>query len=154
MVQEDVDALFLVWLVSRSTEDLLDGVLAGAGLSGDEFAIYSVLTAAPALTPTELSRWMAAPATTVSSYVKRLEARGHVAREPHPEDRRSYRIRLTPEGRRAHRAAVRLFTPVRDEVAAALADQEGAVREALLRLRAVIDSLRHARTHDEGNPRA
>ncbi len=46
---EDVDALFMVWLVSRSTEDLLDSVLAPAGLTGDEFAIYSVLTAAPTM---------------------------------------------------------------------------------------------------------
>jgi DNA-binding MarR family transcriptional regulator len=140
---EDVDALFMVWLVSRSTEDLLDSVLAPAGLNGDEFAIYSMLTAAPTMTPTELARWMAAPATTVSSYVKRFEARGHVSREPNPDDRRSYRIRITPAGRRAHRAAAKLFLPIRTQVTDALAEQDGDVRESLLRLRTVVDDLRN-----------
>lgn len=139
---EGVDALFLVWLVYRSTEDLLDSALAPAGLSGDEFAIYSMLTAAPTITPTELARWMAAPATTVSSYVKRFEARGHITREPNPDDRRSYRIRITPAGRRAYRAAAGLFVPIRTQVADALAEQDSDVREALLRLRTVVDDLR------------
>src|ERR687897_681728 len=85
---EDVDVTFMVWLTSRATADLLDAVLAPAGLSGDEFAIYSVLTAAPSITPTELARWMAAPPTTVSSYVKRFAARGHVKRKLNPSDRR------------------------------------------------------------------
>ena len=139
---EGVDALFLVWLVSRSTEDLVDSVLAPVGLVADEFAIYSVLDGADGITPGDLARWMAAPATTVSSYLKRFESRGHVAREPNPDDRRSYLIRLTPAGRRAHRAAVALFRPVRGQVADALAEHDGDVREALMRLRAVVDGLR------------
>jgi DNA-binding MarR family transcriptional regulator len=139
---EDVDALFLVWLASRSTEDLLDSVLAPVKLTGDEFAIYSVLDGARTMTPSELARWMASPATTVSSYLKRFEARGHVDRRPNPDDRRSNLVRLTPAGRRAHRAAVALFRPLRGQVAEALAEHDGEVREALLRLRTVVDDLR------------
>jgi DNA-binding MarR family transcriptional regulator len=142
---EEVDALFMVWLVSRSTEDLLDGVLGPSGLTSDEFAIYSVLTAAPSITPTELARWMAAPPTTVSSYVKRFESRGHVVREPHPEDGRSYRIRLTPAGRRAHKAGAAAFRPVRARVEEVLGSRDRDVRESLLTLRTVIDDLRAAR---------
>ncbi len=134
---------FMVWLTSRATADLLDATLAPAGLDSDEFAIYSVLTAAPSITPTELARWMAAPATTVSSYVKRFEARGHVEREANPADRRSYRIKLTPAGRRAHRAAAALFTPLRTRVIEGLGEQQHDVREALVTLRAVLDQIRH-----------
>jgi DNA-binding MarR family transcriptional regulator len=94
------------------------------------------------MTPTELARWMAAPATTVSSYVKRFEARGHVTREPNPDDRRSYLIRLTPAGGRVHRAAAARFLPVRQQVADSLAEQDGDTGEALLRLRTVVDDLR------------
>ncbi|EWT01549.1 MarR family transcriptional regulator [Intrasporangium oryzae NRRL B-24470] len=137
-----MDALFLVWLVARSTEDLLDSALAPSGLTGDEYAIYSVLSAAPTITPTELARWLAAPATTVSSYVKRFEARGHVTREPNPDDRRSYRIRLTPKGRRAHRAAGALFAPLRTEVAERLGSRAEDALEVLLRLRTVVDGIR------------
>jgi DNA-binding MarR family transcriptional regulator len=141
---EDVDVTFLVWLASRATTDLIDAALAPSGLDGDEFAIYSVLTAASTITPTELARWMAAPPTTVSSYVKRFEARGHITREPNPSDRRSYRIKLTPAGRRAHRAAAEHFNPVRVRVETALGPQATEVREALLALRAAVDDVRQS----------
>ena len=140
--REKVDTLFMVWLVHRSTADLLDRALGPAGFTADDFAIYSVLAAAPGITPTELARWMAAPATTVSSYVKRFEDRGHLTRTTHPEDRRSYQLRLTPAGSRAHKAAGSLFAPLRRQVTETLAAQEADVREALLRLRAVIDEIR------------
>lgn len=133
---------FMVWLTYRATADLLDSALAPAGLDGDEFAIYSVLNAAPSITPTELARWMAAPPTTVSSYVKRFEARGHVQRDPNPADRRSYRIKLTPEGHRARAAAAELFLPLRARVADGLGRQEEGVRDALVTLRTVVDEIR------------
>jgi DNA-binding MarR family transcriptional regulator len=145
---EDVDVLFMVWLVSRATEDLLDQVLAPAGLTGDEFAIYSMLSSSRTITPTELSRWMAAPATTVSSYVKRFEARGHVVREKNPEDGRSYRLRLTSSGRKVHREAASRFGPVRARAGRDLGDDAPRVRDALLQLREVVDAIRgQAQTH-------
>ncbi len=139
---QQVDPLFLVWIVSRSAEDLLGTVLAPIGLTGDELAIYSILNASPGITPSELSRWMAAPPTSVSSYVKRLEARGHLTRRPHPDDRRSYRIQLTAAGKRTHRSAETLFGPVREWIIQALGDRDGPVRDSLLRLRGVIDTAR------------
>jgi DNA-binding MarR family transcriptional regulator len=140
--EQGVDPLFMVWLVSQSTNDLLDTVVGPAGLTGDEYAIYSVLAATPGITPAELSRWMAAPRTTVSSYLKRLEGRGHLTRRPHPSDRRSYRIHLTAAGRRTHQHAATLFGPVRAQVIEALNDHDGRVRESLLRLRSIVDTLR------------
>ena len=140
---EDVDVTFMVWLTSRATTDLIDSALAPSGLDGDEFAIYSMLTAASSITPSELARWMAAPPTTVSSYVKRFQARGHVERESNPADGRSYRIKLTPAGRRAHRAAAKLFIPTRMRVEEGLGTRAAEVYEALLTLRSVLDGIRH-----------
>jgi DNA-binding MarR family transcriptional regulator len=139
---EGVDVTFMVWLTHRATADLVDAALAPAGLDGDEFAIYSMLIAAPSMTPSDLARWMAAPPTTVSSYVKRFESRGHVQREPNPADRRSYRIKLTPAGQRAYRAAADLFMPLRARVTNSLGVEEEGVREALLTLRTVLDEIR------------
>ena len=144
--EEDVDITFLVWAVARSATDLMDDALASSGLTGDEFAIYSMLAASSGVTPKELSRWMAAPPSTVSSYVKRFQGRGHVERVPHPEDGRSYRIRLSAEGEEAHTSARRLFAPIRAGVATALGDQQHPVRDALLTLRPVLDDLRHSRS--------
>jgi DNA-binding MarR family transcriptional regulator len=142
VLEDSADVTFLVWLAARATSGLMDSVLAGSGLTGDEFAVYSMLSATSGVTPSELSRWMAAPPTTVSSYVKRFEARGHVQRDADPQDRRSYRIRLTAEGVRKHEEAARLFAPVRSAVSAGLGDRHDSVREALLTLRPVLDSAR------------
>ena len=110
------NVLFDIWLVSRATNSLLDKVLQPSGLDADEFGIYSVLASGDGLTPTELARWMSAPATTVSSYVKRFEARGHVQRAANPGDGRSYLLQLTAEGRQVHLTAGTLFAPVLDDV--------------------------------------
>jgi len=139
------NVLFDVWLVMRATVGTLDEALAPTGLTADEFGVYSVLTAAETMTPTELARWMSAPPTTVSSYVKRFEARGHVARERNPADGRSFVLRLTREGRAAHRKAGAAFLPVLARVVEALGSREPEVRRALAALRESLDAERQAR---------
>jgi DNA-binding MarR family transcriptional regulator len=141
-LRDGANVLFSVWSVARAVSDLLDTALAPSGLDADEFAVYSVLAVEGALTPTDLARWMAAPTTTVSSYIKRFEARGHVRRDPNPNDRRSYRVRLTQAGRRAHRKAAALFVPTLRQVVDALGDDEQGTRTALLNLRAALDVVR------------
>jgi len=136
------NVLFDVWLVSRAVTGLLDTALAEVGLTADEFGVYSVLTSSDSMTPTDLARWMAAPPTTVSSYVKRLEARGHVERLRNPDDGRSYVLRLTAAGRAAHLRGTTAFVPVLDAVVAALGAREPAVRRELARLRGVVDAVR------------
>lgn len=143
MREVETNVLFSAWLVARAVTELVDRAVDESGLTADDFAIYSLLVAGP-ITPTELATWMAAPATTISSSVKRYEARGHVHREPNPDDRRSYRIGLTDEGREAHRRAGALFLPVLAEVEGALARDEPAVLRALDSLRAALDAARVA----------
>jgi len=142
VADEGTNVLFDVWLVSRLATGLLDEALAPSGLTADEFGVYWVLTASDAMTPSELARWTAAPLTTVSSYVKRLESRGHLTRERNPDDGRSYVLRLTTEGRAAHRAAGARFLPVLDEVVRALGRREPTVRRALGDLRRSLDDVR------------
>jgi len=137
------NVLFDLWLASRATNALLDAALEPAGLTADEFAIYSVLRSGP-MTPTELAGWMAAPLTTVSSYVKRFEVRGHVTRIVNHADRRSYRVALTAEGLAAHSDAGTRFLPVLDSVDAALGAGAPAVRIALLDVRRAVDVARSA----------
>jgi DNA-binding MarR family transcriptional regulator len=139
---EEVDMTFLVWLTARAASDLVHSALAADGLTGDEFAIYSMLSAPTPTTPSSLARWMAAPATTVTSYVKRFEARGHVQREINSTDRRSYHIRLTDAGRQAHQRAQASFSPLREALVLALGESEPEVREALLTLREALDRVR------------
>ncbi len=136
---DGTNVLFDVWLVSRAATGALDAALTASGLTADEFAIYSVLVGADGMTPGELARWMAAPLTSMSSYVKRFESRGHIRRVANPQDGRSYRIQLTASGRAAHRAAGKLFQPVLDRVEHSLDLPAATVRDALHSLhRAVV----------------
>ncbi len=135
------NVLFDVWLVSRAVHALIDDAIGPSGLDADEFAIYSVLAGGTAVTPSELADWMAAPPTTVSSYIKRFERRGHVRRVPNPEDRRSYIVELTTTGRAAHHAAGALFRPALDHVDEALEESAGDTRQRLLELRRAVDTL-------------
>jgi DNA-binding MarR family transcriptional regulator len=138
---DDVNVLFAVWLLARRTGATLDAALGPSGLTSDDYAVYSVLTGSESVTPTELARWMAAPLTTVSSAVKRLERRGHVRRLPHPDDGRSYRIGLTAAGRRAHRQATVLFESALAAVVEDLGPAEPRVREALRKLATSLDAV-------------
>jgi DNA-binding MarR family transcriptional regulator len=143
--EQGVDTLFTQWLVGRAAQNLVDDVLRPVGLTSDELPVYSMLASDTPVTPTELSRWMAVPATTVSSVVKRLEARGHIVRREHPQDRRSYRIVLTPAGREAHSSAIELFRPVSTAVERRLGAQRTTVDEALVQLRQAIDDVQRDR---------
>jgi DNA-binding MarR family transcriptional regulator len=74
--------------------------------------------------------------------VGREEARGHVAREKNPDDGRSYLIRLTPAGRKAHRAAGIRFLPALDAVVASLGSREATVKRILENLKRAVDLAR------------
>lgn len=89
-------------------------------------------------TPTELTARLEMPLTTVLFRVGRLEKRGHVERIPNPDDRRSYLIRLTADGRRLLAKARPRF---RDY---ALAVEARLDAERLDQLRADLGSLREA----------
>ena len=134
------NVLFELWRLSRAAGALLSDQLAGAGVTGDEFGIYSVLATVEHMTPSALARWMSAPATTVSSHVKRLEARGHVSRRPDPADGRSSLLRLTAAGRRTWERATAGYLPILAGVEARLGAAEPEVRAALITLRAAIDA--------------
>src|SRR6185369_15442615 len=74
----DPTILFDLWLAARACIALLDEALADAGLDAEDFAVYSVIRKGDGISPSELASWMSAPATTVSSMVKRLQDRGHI----------------------------------------------------------------------------
>lgn len=134
------NVLFDVWLVSRAATALIDEAVRDSGLDADEFAVYSVLASTDGMTPTDLARWMAAPATTVSSYATRFERRGHVRRVTNPADRRSYRLQLTDAGRAAHLAAGVLFQPALEEVTRRLGPGAPDTHRALLALHEALTS--------------
>jgi DNA-binding MarR family transcriptional regulator len=85
-------------------------------LTAGEFAIYSILGSSDRVTPTLLAKWMAAPLTSVSNYVKRFESRGHVERGG---ERRGSTVVPDPAdgGRRRADLTERVFRPAVQTVA-------------------------------------
>ncbi|HET8631927.1 MAG TPA: MarR family transcriptional regulator [Thermomicrobiales bacterium] len=136
--------LFDVWLVSRAAEALLDEALAPAGLTADEFALHSALHHAGPVTPSRLAELLALPPTTVSTYLRRLEQRGALARVPNPDDRRSSFIQLTPQGEASYQRTRECFLPVHAHVAQGLAVPLDEVQASLAALDAAVRQARNA----------
>lgn len=88
------------------------------------------------LTFVELSRHLLVTAGNLTGIVDRLHAEGLVRRAVHPDDRRAFRLTLTPKGRRLVRRAQRRHHRV---LTALLA---GVPARDLRRLRRLLDRLR------------
>jgi len=95
--------------------------LVPAGLTLPQFDVLAQLDRRPeGMTPKELTRELLVTAGNVTGIVERLVGRGLVSRQPVPRDRRTVRIVLTPEGKRAmalalprhRRDLARLLAPV------------------------------------------
>ncbi|WP_431047737.1 MarR family winged helix-turn-helix transcriptional regulator [Roseateles sp. L2-2] len=71
------------------------------GTTLPRFDLLAQLERSPdGLTMRELSQRLMVTGGNVTGITDQLEAEGHVVREPHPSDRRSVTVRLTPAGRR------------------------------------------------------
>jgi len=81
-----------------------------APLSTDEFAVYSLLRLAGPTTPTRLAHDLGMPASTMTHYLRRMDAAGHLIRRPNPDDRRSSLIELTTAGSAATVACFPAFS--------------------------------------------
>jgi len=97
--------LFDVFALSQQVGTLLQLAMRDAGMRPSDYAAYSVVLEGGPLTLTELARQLGMPVTTAADYVRAMLARGHLRKQPHPNDSRAQLLALTPAGVRAHRTA-------------------------------------------------
>ena len=78
--------------------------IAHTGATPDQFTAMRCLTEADpkGITQGELTQMMSSDPNTIASLVERMEAAGWVERRAHEKDRRAYRIRLKPSGKRLY----------------------------------------------------
>jgi DNA-binding MarR family transcriptional regulator len=126
-----LSVLFELHAASRAVGALVAAAMADSPLTPEEYAVYSVLFDEGPHAPTELARRIAMPPTSMSHFVRGMLERGHAERAPAAEDRRSYRIILTPAGRRAHAAASAAFAEADHRFIRALAVDEEDARATL-----------------------
>jgi DNA-binding MarR family transcriptional regulator len=120
--------LFELFVANQRVRQLLVTAMADAGLTPDEYAVYSALFEDGALTPSELGRRVGMPPTTVSHYVRALRERHHVRQATNPADHRSYTLTLSRSGLAAHRRAGRAFDEAYQRFIAELSDPAAARR--------------------------
>ena len=123
--------LFEVYAASRAIGVLVATAMADSPLTPEEYGVYSLLFDEGPHAPTELARRAGMPPTSMSHFVRAMLERGHAERAPSPDDRRSYRIVLTPAGLAAHGAASVAFAEADERFIRALAADEEDARATL-----------------------
>jgi DNA-binding MarR family transcriptional regulator len=121
-------------------ERLIVTALEGLELPPEDYPMYVMIGAEGPWTPTAFAARVEMPLSTVLFRISRLESRGHAERIPNPDDRRSYLVRLTPEGQRLLAQARPRFRAYAEAVEAALGKERIAqLRDGLTELREAME---------------
>jgi DNA-binding MarR family transcriptional regulator len=94
------------------------------GLSESDMLALQHIARAGRLTSTQLASRLRLSSGGVTALVQRLERAGQLLREPHPDDRRSSLLRLSPAAERGLAKALAPLTARKDALAAALGEAE------------------------------
>jgi DNA-binding MarR family transcriptional regulator len=132
--------LFDFFGASQRIKLLLTDAMVGAGLTPDEYAVYSTLVDGGPGSPMRMAEAVGLPPTTMSRYVRAMTDRGHVRRVRNPVDGRSVILALTPAGRAAHRRAARAFEEANQRFLAELDLPEPDARRSLASIRRAAES--------------
>lgn len=105
------------------------------GLTNGQFSLMMALNQPEPPPMGRVAAFLAMDRTTLTAALKPLERRGLVEVRPHPTDRRSRVMALTPAGRALLARAVPIWTETHREVEALLGEGEaGRLRESLAAL--------------------
>jgi len=118
--------------------------IADTGVTPDQFTVLRTLLEGNALgiTQRELTELMSSDPNTIASLLERMEKSGLVERKAHEKDRRAYRIRVKPLGKRKYSEVREIAVALQQEILSVLPEQQ---RELFLEnLAAVADSCRDA----------
>ena len=97
MEQRGANLALDLFVVDQHLGSLMDATLAGTGITGTLFAVYSQLAVGPR-TPGQLSEVLGIRPTTLSGYLATMARSGHTARVRNERDGRSSLISLTATG--------------------------------------------------------
>jgi len=134
--------LYQLYLAGQASRRFMKLALQGTGMSGEEYAIYSYLTANGPRTLSQAARDLGMPVTSVATLLAPLLKAGMIERRAHPRDGRARLLLLTDAGRASMDRAVPTFSAAYRLVLAQL-DRAGTPVEtlfdALSSMRAGID---------------
>ena len=123
----------VLWRAFRAVEARAVESIAHTGLGHSDFAILEALLHKGPLPVNAIGRKVLLTTGSITTAVDRLEARGLVAREEDPRDRRVRIVQLTADGRRLIRAAFARHERDLDELVSVLSDRDRSTLVDLLR---------------------
>ena len=85
------------------------------------------------MTPTELSKYVYRSKHSITSLIDTLEGQGLVRREPNPDDRRSIKIYLTPQGRQFFESMMPVGWEITERALSCLSDEQVDTLDSILR---------------------
>ncbi len=118
---------------ARALARRFDEAMRPAGLTNGQFSLLMSLNRPEPPTMGSVAALLAMDRTTLTANLKPLERRGFVETAIDPKDRRSRRLKLTPEGQEALHAAVPIWNREHAEVEGALAPDDLRILRAGLR---------------------
>lgn len=125
--------IFALMHVAQNLEDKLETALGRAGLSLAKFGVLAELVkAGQPLSLSELATRLSCVRSNMTQLVDRLEADGLVRRVDDPEDRRTVRAALTPQGRTQQHIGSLELQAVQAEFAASLPERDRAQLQRVL----------------------
>ena len=127
----EISLLFDLFVVNQHVRRLLSAALTDVSLRADEYAVYSLLFEQGPLTATEMARRTGMPLTTVLDYLRAMDDRRHLRREPHPRDGRAQQLSLTIAGVTEHRRTNRAWEVMRVRLEQSLSVPTKDVRRVL-----------------------
>jgi DNA-binding MarR family transcriptional regulator len=136
--------LYQLFLTNQSSRRFMRAALAGTGMTGEEYALYSYLYGNGPRTLSQAARDFGLAVTTVATMLAPHFESGELERLPHPTDRRARLIALTDKGRQRMNVAIPAYTAAYQDLVRLLLAHGGdteAVFEALERLRAAVDGV-------------
>jgi DNA-binding MarR family transcriptional regulator len=131
------DLLLLIGDTARLIGTYADRVARRQGMTKAQWLLLLKLSRHPGLSQKDLAELMEVEPITIGRLVDRLEARGLVAREADDQDRRIWRLRLTP----AAQPLLQVMAHHRDDIAAMIVTGIGqeaiqAMQQGLMQVKA------------------
>jgi DNA-binding MarR family transcriptional regulator len=118
----------------QANSDAVHALAVRLGIGHSDLSALSYLAASPGGVGTvELGHRLGMRSASATVLVDRLEKAGHVARHPHPDDRRRISLAVTPAAQQELIAALAPLTGPVDELASQLSPEDARVAAQFLR---------------------
>jgi DNA-binding MarR family transcriptional regulator len=130
---------FDLYVASRALTRRYRPVLERHGITYPQYLVVLHLGASGASTIKDVAGALRLDHATLTPMIRRMESHGLVERQTDPDDRRSVRLTLTPQGRQVHAEADAVQCTIRDDLGLS-PDEARELQSVLRRIESAMDA--------------